>query len=183
MTRVWRPVSSPLDRRHDQDFRCRLFKLPDRRRAPRPVEAKRQTPRRTMFGERRFRRDDRSGRSFVPLRQSQVAVSRLEEPSFAITGALLPLVRSVSDPFPRIIERPSMRSRGDSTIAFEPSFVDRVLACGPPRSRPTRLPWPFRLPRLGTLLPYVPRKILPRLDRLSPLPISQLPKKMPFDFK
>jgi hypothetical protein len=36
---------------------------------------------------------------------------------------------------------------------------------------------------LGRFLPYVPRKILPRFDRLSPLPISQLPKKMSLDFK
>jgi hypothetical protein len=36
---------------------------------------------------------------------------------------------------------------------------------------------------LGRFLPYVPRKILPRFDRLSPLPIGQLPKKMPLDFK
>jgi hypothetical protein len=30
---------------------------------------------------------------------------------------------------------------------------------------------------LGRLLPNVPRKILPLLDRLSPLPIGSLPKK------
>jgi hypothetical protein len=36
---------------------------------------------------------------------------------------------------------------------------------------------------LGRFLPYVPRKILPRLDRLSPLPIGYRSKNMPLDFK
>ena len=125
---------------HDQDLGRRFFKLPDRRRPARPVEAKRQAPRRTMFGERRFRRDDRFGPILVPLGQSQVAVSRLEQPSFAITRALLYVLRR-------------RRSRG--ALAFFRS------SCG-----------------LGRFLPYVPRKILPRFDRLSPLPIGHSLKNM-----
>jgi hypothetical protein len=36
---------------------------------------------------------------------------------------------------------------------------------------------------LGRRFPYVPRKILPRLDRLSPLPMSPAPKKLSANFR